>query len=79
MLATRFNSISLSTYGARNVDLGYVRWQHARNLRNRSNFQRRSNDNDQVHFVPIMMKETMPKFIGEVFSKECDIRLIEGS
>lgn len=79
MLATRFNSISLSTYGARNVDLGYVRWQHTRDLRNRRNFQRRSNDNDQVHFVPIMVKKTMPKFIRKVFSKECDIWLIDGS
>lgn len=76
-LAAQSIALESETYGTGYVYLRYVRWQHAWNLRNRCNFQRRPNDNNQVHLVSVMVQETAPKFVGEIFPKESDVGLSE--
>ena len=50
-------------------------WEKANNLTNRSNFERGSDDNDQIHSVLVMVDYPIVKEFRELLAEERDIGL----
>jgi hypothetical protein len=59
----------------RNVDLRDMAWENTRDFSHRCYFQRCTNHDDQVHFIAVMVKQTMAELVGQVLAKECNVRL----
>ena len=63
------------THPKRNKDLRDIWGDNGRDLGYRRNFERRANDDHQIHEVPIMIEQAITKGGGQGFSEKRDIRL----
>lgn len=63
------------TYSPGDIDLRHMTGKHARHFCYRGDFQRSTNDNDQIYFVTVMANQALSELIGKIFAKEGDVRL----
>ena len=60
---------------SRDKDLRHTRRHEVRNLGDGSDFERCSDDDNEVCVVLVMVREAVVESVWEIFAKECDIRL----
>ena len=63
------------TYVSRDIDLGHIARYEMGNLAHRLHLHARTNHDDEIDLVPIVLLEPHKELIWQLLAKECDVRL----